>query len=277
MNNQYNQNNNQYNNQYNNGNGYNNGYYNQNNGYNMNNQYNQYNQNSFNQPIYTPPPKKSHGKDILGILLVFILLIACVLYLLQYTGVFDVVSYVKENWLKEDTVQREVLKEETDKEEEEDELTDTEKANKEELAAICKLTDSSGNYKYQEFLDYVTEEVTKLNAEPTDEQIYEIMSKMNYCVGGGCMKIESDGMVNFLNCTNGEYVRMTYDDFQEYLDKKVETSNALTNACANVDSNGNYVIEDSTLTENDEGFVECKEYVCKVRLYGVTSKRDCKS
>ena len=97
------------------------------------------------------------------------------------------------------------------------------------------------------------------------------MSGKSYCSNNGCVVIEKDGKVNFYNCTNDEFLRMSYADFQEYLNERVSINIALNTSCASVDSNGDFATDPM-----DGGIqVTCKNYVCSLMYKNVEHTLNC--
>ena len=238
--------------------------YNQNGPYNnFNNGYN--NPNNFNQQVYTPPVQTQKNSDggSFGIIVAILLLAVCIVALLHFSGVVDVVSFANEKIFHKSD--KEVITEKSDK--------DIESTNKQELSKLCKLVDKDGNYQYEEYMEYVTERASKLNKEATEEEAFEIMSGKSYCSNNGCVVMEKDGTVNFYNCTNNEFLRMSYVDFQEYLNQRVAISIALRTSCSNVDSNGNY----QTNPEDGGTQVTCNNFICSLMYDNVEHTLDCKA
>lgn len=238
--------------------------YNQNGPYNnFSNGYN--NQNNFNQPMYTPPiqPQRNAGGGAFGIIMAIILLVVCIVALLHFSGVVDVVSFANEKIFHK--ADNNVIDNKNEK--------DIENTNKKELSKLCKLVDTEGNYKYEEYMQYINEKAAELTEEPTEAEAFEIMSGKSYCSNNGCIVMEKDGTVNFYNCTNNEFLRMSYADFQEYLNQRIAISISLRTSCANLDSNGNYELKDS----NGGTEVTCKNFVCSLMYDKVEHTLDCRS
>ena len=238
--------------------------YNQNGPYNnFSNGYN--NQNNFNQPMYTPPiqPQRNAGGGAFGIIMAIILLVVCIVALLHFSGVVDVVSFANEKIFHK--TDNNVIDNKNEK--------DIENTNKKELSKLCKLVDTEGNYKYEEYMQYISERAAELTEEPTEAEAFEIMSGKSYCSNNGCIVMEKDGTVNFYNCTNNEFLRMSYADFQEYLNQKIAISIALRTSCSNVDSLGNY----QTNPMDSGTQVTCKNFVCSLMYEDVEHTLDCKA
>ena len=81
-----------------------------------------------------------------------------------------------------------------------------------------------------------------------------------------------DGTVNMLNCDNKEYLRMSYDDFQEYIKEEIRLNLVLNTACANVDGSGYYVPSEDAGDYN----LHCVDFICTVNYSGFEHKKDCR-
>lgn len=218
-----------------------------------------------NSPILAVKGAKG-GK--LTFILAFLVLIAAVVFLLHSTGTIDVVKFVNEKILHKEELKESDKEKDNDKDSEN--VVDVDMQT--ELLEMCMLVDENGDYNYDEYLQYVSDEAAKLTEKPSESETFEIMSGMGYCASDMCMHLEKDGTVNALTCSNGEYLRMSYYDFQDYLWEQISINLILNTACANVDNNGFYVIDG----EDGEASVKCDNFICVTDYNGSEHTKDCR-
>lgn len=150
----------------------------------------------------------------------------------------------------------------------EDVIMSDEEKNENELVKLCKIIDSNGSYKYDEYLSYIDSfDFTNMS----DAEIYEIMSKKNYCYDGVCIKIEKSGMINYVECGSNTYHRISYDEYEKLKEMENEVDDDLKKACLSVDKNGYY---DSGAATGIR--VTCDNYICTTDYNDEIFTKTCK-
>lgn len=260
-NNSNNNSNNNFNNRNNNYNNYNNNYYNRNNMYN----------NKQNNNQQSP---KRQSPNITSVFLTLLLVLTALIMVFHVVNVIDTNNKLKEeNSEKKDNNKNnndnsetiiEAPKDDEDKEEE----TSVEDKNKDELVKLCKKIDSNGSYNYDEYVKYVD----SFDADGlSDEEIYEIMSKKTYCYEGICVKIEKEGLINYVECSSGEYARITFTEYEKIKEAQTKIDEALINACSSVNDEGYF---DSGAATGIR--VTCDNFVCLTEYDDEIITKKCK-
>lgn len=262
-NNSNNRYNNRSNNYYNKNNNYNSNYYNRNNVFNSN----------FNNNQQSP---KGQSLNITGVFLTLLLVLTALIMVFHVVNVIDTNNKLKEEYSEnKDNVQdneagSEIIETPVDKEDEDEEGTGTgiESSNKDELVKLCKMIDSSGSYKYDEYIKYVD----SFNIDGlSDAEIYEIMSKKTYCYEGMCVKIEKEGLINYIECSSGKYTRITFTEYEKIKEAQTKIDEALINSCTSVNDEGSF---DSGAATGIR--VTCDNYVCKTEYNDEIFTKKCK-
>lgn len=261
-NNNFNNRNNNYNNRNNNYNNYNNNYYNRNNMYN----------NKQNNNQQSP---KGQSPNITSVFLTLLLVLTALIMVFHVVNVIDTNNKLKEeNSEKKDNNQNNndnseiIIETPIDEEDEEEEETSVEDKNKDELVKLCKKIDSNGSYNYDEYVKYVDSfDATGLS----DSEIYEIMSKKTYCYEGTCVKIEKEGLINYVECSSGEYTRITFTEYEKIKEAQTKIDEALTNACSSVNDEGYF---DSGAATGIR--VTCDNFVCLTEYDDEIITKKCK-
>ena len=245
---------------------------------NQNTTYNRYGNHS---NVYQTNQKSPNEQkpNVTGAFLLVLLVLTFVVMFFHVVNVIDTNNKLKDTQ-SNSTNKQEVLKEEipskneeiTDKKDEtadkKDENLTVEEKNKNELIKLCKLVDSNGSYQYEEYLDYINSfDADKL----TKKEQYEIMSKKNYCYNGACVKIEKEGIINYVECANDKFFRITFEEYEKLQEDQAMVNISLQAACLNLDKNGDY---DSGAAQ---GFrVKCENYICSLDYEGETITKSCK-
>ena len=206
---------------------------------------------------------KGEKSGKLGIVFAILFLILMVVCLLHFSGTIDVVKFMNENLLH-----KKELNVSNNKKSDKVSKNDL----KAELFEMCNVKIPEDTYSYDRYEQYIYDKASELTEKPSEGEIFEIMSGMGYCVSGSCLKLEKDGTVNMLNCDNKEYLRMSYDDFQEYMKKEIQLNLLLNTACANVDGSGYYVPSEDAGDYN----LHCEDFICTVNYSGFEHKKDCR-
>ena len=262
-NNPNNNSNNNFNNRNNNYNNYNNNYYNRNNMYN----------NKQNNNQQSP---KGQSLNITSVFLTLLLVLTALIMVFHVVNVIDTNNKLKEeNSEKKDNNKNnndnsEIIIEapKDDEEKEKEEETSIEDKNKDELVKLCKKIDSNGSYNYDEYVKYVD----SFDADGlSDEEIYEIMSKKTYCYEGICVKIEKEGLINYVECSSGEYTRITFTEYEKIKEAQTKIDEALTNACSSVNDEGYF---DSGAATGIR--VTCDNFVCLTEYDDEIITKKCK-
>lgn len=64
--------------------------------------------------------------------------------------------------------------------------------------------------------------------------------------------------------------------FTVFVWPNIQTNLALSTACSQVDNNGDYVTEDTSITSTTDGYISCDNYLCHARYNSKTYTRNCK-
>lgn len=143
-----------------------------------------------------------------------------------------------------------------------------EEKNKEELINLCKKVDANGMYKYDEYVKYIDSfDATDMS----EKEMYEIMSKKTYCHNNSCVKIEKEGIINYVVCDTGSYSRISFDEYEVLQQEQSKINQALTKACSSVDNNGNF---DSGAATGIR--VTCTKFICSVDYNDEIITKNCK-
>lgn len=231
--------------------------YNNFNSYNM--YYKQHNNEFNNKQNNNQQAPSGQNFNITGIFIALLLLLTSLIMVFHVINVIDTNNKLKEeNSEKKENNnsdnQIDIGKENNDKENESEEKLSIEEKNKNELVKLCRNIDANGSYKYEEYVKYIESfDANKL----TEQEKYEVMSKKTYCQNGICIKIEKDGLINYVDCSNSQYFRMTFKEYEEKKEGQNKVNEALNNACSNVNTEGYF---DSGAATGIR--VTCDKFVC---------------
>lgn len=246
-------------------NSYGNGFNNRN-GYNNNHNYNNYgkvnkwnNHGIYNKNTNNNKESKEKQPHPSSIFLIFLLVITF--------GVmfFHVVSVIRYN--NSINNKKEEEKAPTNIIDSQNEAATKEEKNKEELVKLCKVIDDKGSYKYEEYVKYINSFGNNL----TDAEKYKAMSKMNYCYQWMCIKIEEEGIINYVECDTEKYVRVSFEEYQDLKNEQTRTEEALNKACDNLSEHGSYDSGAATGLR-----VTCNNYICSLDYDGEILTKNCK-
>ncbi len=147
-----------------------------------------------------------------------------------------------------------------------------------ELRRVSKLADMSGNYNIEAYENKEHEIETMYpgidkNTLEGAKQYYAELEDIASCQDGYCMMIEVD--------SKGDIIIHAYDmETDEYnsanLTGNWEENQAklyLSTACANVDNNGDL---DLNKDPNEDGYMKCESFMCKVVFGGKEYFKDCR-
>ncbi len=140
--------------------------------------------------------------------------------------------------------------------------------NKKELSNMCRLVDSYGNYNYEEYVSHIGKsDIDNL----TDEEMFKVLSEVNYCYQDLCILVEETGIINYMDCVDESYSRVTYDEYQDLFNQQTKYEELLDKACKNIEADGSY---DSGAASGTR--VTCDNYVCSIDNNGKNITKTCK-
>lgn len=200
--------------------------------------------------------KKSHPANI------FLILLLVITFAVMF---FHVVSVIKYN----SSLNKEKTKEQepTNIVDTQNETKEKEEKNQKELTKLCKLIDDDGAYKYEEYVKYLG----TLDSNLSDAEKYKAMSKKTYCYQWMCIKIEEEGIINYVECDTGDYIRVSFEEYQDLQKEQNRAKEALNNACENVGEDGSFDSGAATGLR-----VTCNNYICSLNYDGEIVTKNCK-
>jgi hypothetical protein len=97
------------------------------------------------------------------------------------------------------------------------------------------------------------------------------MSKKNYCHQWMCIKIEEEGIINYVECDTGDYIRVSFEEYQDLQKEQNRATEALNNACKKLDDSGHYDSGAATGLR-----VTCNNHICSLDYDGEIVTKNCK-
>lgn len=231
-------------------------------------------QNGFNQQFNNDlnnnntPETPNKNSAIVGGIFALLLLIGIVVIILNATGKIDLNKASSDDTTEEKANKEESKpvirpteeqKTEVNEEPEEPKKENSEVTNKPnvDLAALC---DKRGEYgEYNE--DVVLEFFEAMEADDSAESLKNVRGK-EFCIFENCYYFPNDSTkeASVYNCETKEYTDFKWDPIQ------MRANITLSSACANVNSQGNFVADD----------INCQNFVCKVTIDGKEFSSECK-
>lgn len=223
---------------------------------------------SYNKQNNNQQAPNGQNFSITGIFLALLLILTSLIMVFHVVNVIDTNNKLKEeNSEKKDNKQPD-NQIDNNKGNEQEEKPSIEEQNKEELVKLCRYIDTKGNYKYDEYVEYIG----GFDANNmTEQEKYEVMSKKNYCQNGICIKIEKDGLINYVDCSNNQYSRMTFKEYEEIKEGQDKVNEALNKACLNVNNEGYF---DSGAATGIR--VTCDNFVCETEYNDEIITKKCR-